>query len=396
MALPDIMDALGRTSGNADKEVLNNPYVFATPIQKVATEIGTSLNYLKLLIVPHPLSADYSYNSIPYKTFGSPEVLLSIAVHLLISGATIFWAMHKKYRALAFAGAFYMLHLLLVNNLIFNIGATMGERLIFHSSVGFCIGIALLLTYVAERMKAPKITTALPLVASGLVVVGFSALTIDRNPKWKNDKTLFTEDIKVVPNSVLVLGNVAAAYITMSDYETNEKVKGDELQKAIKLLDHALELHPKFVAGYLNQGIAYFKLGQIPEAKRCIDSVKANYPNYPTLKTLYNLLADYYLKQGWNKYGKIGKYPEAIEEFKKGLAIDSTNFELWYNMGGAYYTNKQYREAINAWNMSLQIKPGYQQAIQGMNAAYNALKAAGVPVENPVSTTAVQQPKTSR
>ncbi len=50
---------------NSDTEVLNNPYVFATGFEKIATEISTSLNYLKLLIFPHPLSADYSYNSIP-------------------------------------------------------------------------------------------------------------------------------------------------------------------------------------------------------------------------------------------------------------------------------------------------------------------------------------------
>jgi hypothetical protein len=69
--LPEFFANMRHGNENSDKEILNNPYYFATHIQKIATEIATSLNYLKLLIFPHPLSADYSYNSIPYKDFSN-------------------------------------------------------------------------------------------------------------------------------------------------------------------------------------------------------------------------------------------------------------------------------------------------------------------------------------
>ncbi len=377
LSIPDIIETVKATGQNADKEVLNNPYYFATHPQKIATEIATSLNYIKLLIWPDPLSADYSYNSIPYKNFGDWQVLLSMLVHgLLLAGMFVFSFVKKQYKIFGFALAFYMLHLLLVNNLIFNIGATMGERLIFHSSVGFSIIVAYFLVKGAERIQ-PIATSRIALTAVvGIMVVLCGFKTISRNGDWKNDKSLFFQDIKTVPNSVLVNGNVAAALITMSDYEKNDTLKNNYLHRSIGLLNKAITVHPKFVAGYLNRGIAYYKLGILDSAKMCLDSVRANYPNYPTLKTLYTLLGDYHMKNGWNNYGRFGKYPEAINEFKIGISIDSTNSELWYNLGGAYFSNKQPKEAIEAWQMTLKLNPNHAQAKQGMNAAYGMLQPA--------------------
>ena len=144
----------------------------------------------------------------------------------------------------------------------------------------------------------------------------------------------------------------------------------------VSYLDKAIAIHPGFVAGFLNQGIAYYKLGQLDSAQNCLDSVRKYYPNYPTLANLYTLLSTYHMRNGWDKYGKFGKYPEAIAEFKQGIAIDSTNSELWYNLGGALFSNKQYKEAIEAWQVSLKLKPDQPQAEQGMKAAYDQMKAA--------------------
>ena len=68
-------------------------------------------------------------------------VWFSILFHLSAVGATIYLFMKRN--ILSFALAFYLLHLLLVSNLIMNLGATMGERLIYHSSFGFAIIIAI-------------------------------------------------------------------------------------------------------------------------------------------------------------------------------------------------------------------------------------------------------------
>lgn len=367
---------------NSDSEVLNNPYLFAEGFQKIATEISTSLNYLKLLIVPYPLSADYSYNSIPYKDFSNVSVWLSIIVHggLLVAMYLLF----KKRSVLCFAIAFYVLHLLMVCNIVFDIGATMGERLIYHSSVGFAIAVAYLLIKGAERIK-PATAGYKAVAAFMVVIIVLSAfVAIPRSAAWKNDGTLFAEDLKVVPNSVLVNANVAASYVTMADQQTTVKDKNEYLYKAIGLLDHALSIHPRFVAAYLNRAIAWYKLDSISNAMESLEAVKKLYPNYPTLPAMYKLIAEYYMKNGWNSYGKYGKYTEAVAEFKKGIALDSTNPQLWYNMGGAYFSNKQYADAIDAWQMALKLNPDFTTAKQGMGAAQKAMQDPAVPESSKV------------
>ena len=388
-------------SDSSDNEVLNNPYLFASVTEKLATEISTSLNYIKLLLFPYPLSADYSYNSIPYVDFSNFKVWLSIVVHggMIVAAIVLFQkiigikseaAKKAKMKSapvtqasnsislntaaiFLFAIAFYFLHLLLVCNIVFDIGATMGERLIYHSSVGFAIAIAWFLVKGTEMIKNRSTAKASLAAVMSVIIILCGIQTMARNAAWKNDATLFTTDIKTVPNSVLVNANVAASYITIADYQKTESDRRKYLYDAIAILNHTLTIHRTFVAGFLNRGIAWYKLGDVDRAKPNIDTVRSLYPNYPTLPGMYKLMSDYYLKNGWESYGKKGMYPEAIAEYKKGLAIDSTNIDLWYNMGGAYYTNKQYPEALGAFQRALKINPQNQPAQNGMNAALQML-----------------------
>ena len=153
----------------ADNDIQINPYAYASHDEKVATEIATSLNYLKLLIFPHPLSADYSYNQIPYKDFSHPLVWLSLIVHLgLIAG--FFYFLKKRNNILAFGIAFYLLNLLMICNLVFDIGATMGERLIYHASVVLVICVAYLLYKGMVKIR-PAATGRMVLAVFMLLVI---------------------------------------------------------------------------------------------------------------------------------------------------------------------------------------------------------------------------------
>lgn len=383
--------ALPEVIASAAQEVLNNPYLYAEGVQKSATIISSSLYYIKFLLFPHPLSADYSFAQIPYKDFSHYSVWLSIAVHL---GMVILMFVYLPKKQLlksvdkvtvggkeiiCFAIGFYFLHLIMVNNFVFDIGATLGERLIYHSSVGFAIVVAWLLVKGSEKLK-PAANGALMLgVVVGIVTVLMGFKTIDRNKAWKNDSMLFTTDIKTVPNSVLVNANVAASYITMADYAETPQRRQQYLTDAIAILDHTLDIHPRFVAAYLNRGIAWYKVGDIDKAIENLNSVKRLYPTYPTLPGMYKLICDHYLRVGWEQYGKNGKFTEAIEVYKKGLQVDSTNADLWYNIGGAYYTNRRPVEALEAFRRTLQLAPNNQQAQMGIRAASEMLSGAGQP-----------------
>jgi protein O-mannosyl-transferase len=277
---------------------------------------------------------------------------------------------------LSFAIAFYLSFLLLINNFVFDIGATMGERLIFHSSVGFCIALAYGLVKGYERIRTP-LAAKVALGSLMAILVGFSAVaTVTRNTAWKNDKTLFMTDLKTVPNSVLVNANVAASYISMADMEKDTAVKNQDMHAALQCLDKALGLHPRFVAAHLNRALVFLKLDDIDSCRIDLDSVRSIYPSYPTLHNMYSMLADTYIKKG-GVFAKAGDLPGAVQVYEQGVRAVPDNADLWYNLGGAYFTNKQFPNAIVAFNNALKLNPQYTDAARGLQAAESMVSTPG-------------------
>lgn len=311
-------------SEDSVNDILNNPYALATDAERVATQISTTLNYLKLLIFPHPLSADYSYNTIPYKEFSHPQVLISLAVHIGLIVA--FVKLLKQRHVLSFAIAFYMINILLICNLIFNIGGTMGERLCFHSSAGFAMAVAYLLVAGAAKLQSEMSRKALVGVCTVAIIGLCSYKTIDRNRYWKNDQTLFFEDIKVAPNSVLVNADVASSYINLSENEKTEWQRQHSIHTGLKYFAKAIEINPSFVSGYANSGMAYFKLKKPDSAFYSFSKVAELYPRYPRLG------------------------------------------EMFYNVGVNFYLEKRYSEAIKSWNICLRMDITPQIRAQAQNA----------------------------
>jgi len=320
-------------SEEANISLMNSPYALASGGEKLATEIATTLNYLKLLVFPKDLSSDYSYNTIPYKDFASVLVWLSLAVH-----AALIWGFFyflKRRNVLSFAIAFYLVNLLLVCNIFVDLGATMGERLVFHASVGFCIAIAFLLYKGAEKIK-PVAVGSMLLAGCLLVLICICSFkTISRNTDWKNDQTLFFQDIKVASNSVVVNTNVANALLQNADTIKEDKRRIADIRRAIHLLNRAISMDTTDVDPYLNKWLAFSKL-QLPDSEiiNC-NIIRKIYPRYPQLPDIY------------------------------------------YNTGVHYYFNKQYPQAISALQNAIQLRPDYalaQNVIKEVNSAMQRQK----------------------
>lgn len=352
----------GATFENPD--VLNNPFKFATPDQRLATKIEILNHYLRLLLYPNPLSSDYSYNTIPYTDFSDIKVSIAIAIHLFLIVAAIFLFIRRN--IIAFAIAFYMIHLFLVSNLKFEIGATMGERLIYHSSFGFCIVVGIFVTWLLQKIKE-KTTSNVAGAVLAIIVVGWCALTTNaRNAEWKNDITLFIADAEKVPNSALVNGNAGKSYIDLSELPENKKEEKELIEKAIYYLSRSVSIHKQYVNGYLNLGVAYFKLENYDKAKECWDRAGEIYPNNPFLKRNRELLGTTYYNEAM-RFGK--KHPlEAIHSLEKATEIVPNNADYWYNLGGASFEVQDYKKAKNAWIKTLELKPDYKDAKVGLIA----------------------------
>lgn len=336
----------------AENNIMNNPYLYATGAQKIATEILVLLDYLKLLFFPSPLSSVYTYNAIPYVDFSSPLVWLSIVVYGgLIAGMLV---LLRRRHVLGFAIAFYLIHLLLISNLLFNIGALMGERLAYHSSLGFCIAIAYLLYYGFEKTGQPVLRAGL--TGSILIIIVLCGYkTISRNNDWKNDSVLFMKDVKTAPNSLLANNNAAAACMLFAKQTTDEAERKKWFGEAIGYFDKAIAMYPMYMNARLNRGLSYFDMGAPDKAVPDWDTVKKYEPGEKKLSYYFSALGKYYYMLG-TKYGNAGKTDSAIIALKKGTEAVPGIADMWMQLGNAYKAAGKDADAQAAFETAARLK----------------------------------------
>jgi tetratricopeptide (TPR) repeat protein len=333
-----------------DKELMNNPYLLANDTQKLATKLFIFLKYFATIVFPHPLSSDYGYNSIPYKDFSDIRVWLSILLLMgMVAGGLIAF---KRKNWMAFAIGFYLLTILLVTNLIFNVGATMGERLVFHASLGYCMLLGFALVWVANKLNNKNLAMYLAIP----VLLLYSVKTFSRNYAWHNDISLALTDVKTMPESISLNGNAASRNIDLSELPKNKTREMEFVRKSIDYGTKAVTLHPGFVNGFLNLGIAYAKLEKLDSAKICWDKAFSMYPSHPSKNLYYNLLADSYYRKGFNLGGQQ-KWAEGKALLQQAVNMSPGNARYWYDLGGFAYNSQDYAKAKEAWAKAYQLNP---------------------------------------
>ena len=378
--------------GVPDTEILNNPYLLANGEERFATKGYVLLKYFMLQVFPHPLSSDYSYNTIEYRHFTSWDFIVSIILHV---GMCIYAVkLTLKKHILGFALMTYILFALMIGNVLMDIGATMGERLIFHSSLGFCIGAAYLILVGLDKLSSMSVNVRKSLLYVFVlgVTIFFGAKTWERNWDWKNDVTLFLKDVKTMPNSVLVLGNAGARWVDLADTKevTGVQVVGQDstrfndyngtlritdeemkekgykskreaaLYKGIGFLKHAVDLHPRYVNGYLNLGLASFKLRNDFDALYYWKNAERLYPNNPYLRNYYQVFSNDLKNRGAVAFNR-GRMDSAAMAYNKWTILVPNDPEAWYNLGGAYYNQQKYALAKRSWERALQLNPNYAE-----------------------------------
>ena len=378
--------------GVPDTEILNNPYLLADGQERFATKGFVLLKYLWLQLFPATLSSDYSYNTIEYRHLTSWDFILSFILHISMVVAAVYYTLKKH--ILGFALMTYIVFALMIGNVLMDIGATMGERLIFHSSIGFCIGIAYLILKGLDKLSTVTFNVKRTALVGLVLVITFlfGCKTWERNWDWKNDVTLFLKDVKTMPNSVLVLGNAGARWVDLADtkevtgvqvvgqdstryndYNGTLKITEEEVKqggyknkreaalfKGIKFLKHAVDLHPRYVNGYLNLGLAYFKLRKDFEALYYWKNAERLYPNNPYLRNYYQVYSNDLKNRGSIAFNR-GRMDSAAIAYNMWALLSPNDQEAWYNLGGAYFNQGKYVLAKRSWDRALQINPNYAE-----------------------------------
>ncbi|MCS7084486.1 MAG: tetratricopeptide repeat protein [Bacteroidia bacterium] len=399
--------ATGVKLGGGDDDVLNNPYVYATTAEKYGTIVYVLARYVVLAFWPHPLSYDYSWQQITYRGPDSPEVWISLIVLAACAAFVVVFLPKRNYWA--WCAAFFFLSLALVSNIPINIGAFMGDRLLYQATWGVAAlwaGIVLLTDKTGAVMseKTWPFARALPYWALFVVALAYGAKTFSRNPDWKNNQTLFLTDVRHAPNSAKTNKGAAEALISLG---RDDEAKGDtaaahqKFRRALEYQARAIALHPRYNDAWLDRGTAYFLLERYDSAEVAWRKAGEINPNHSTFKANWKILAAPHYNAAiafskqqrydtaavlfqkavrydstnavfWyvlaNTLAKAGRLTEGVEAFKQAARYDPDNVEYLYNLGGAAYTDGQYELARSAWERTLKLKPDHPQARAGLNA----------------------------
>ncbi|HEY4798850.1 MAG TPA: tetratricopeptide repeat protein, partial [Bacteroidia bacterium] len=128
-------EVLGSVTGQIPKDIVNYPYTEAGT--KLPTTFLIFLHCIRLIVFPHPLSYDYSYNQIPSAGFGSAVFLFGFLVAAALAYFS-FKGLLKK-NILAFGVLIFCVTLAPALAFVFLRGGIMAERFLYAPSLGFSI-----------------------------------------------------------------------------------------------------------------------------------------------------------------------------------------------------------------------------------------------------------------
>jgi len=360
------MAILGNTTPDSVSVADNLLVAAKDPITRFATAVLILGLYLKILIFPHPLVFDYSFNQIPLVGAGDLKFLISALVY---SGLLVFAILKLKSKNIfSFAILFLLITISISSNLFITIGSSMGERFLYAPSFGFCFAVACLI------LKAGKIVNeTLPgkfpdllfknktvLLLFAVLLLGYSIKTVARNPVWKDNYSLYSNDVLLSPNSTRThyyLGNYLVKPEAWEGKGAEEKNR--TLRMGIDELKKSVSIYPGFSDAWTQMGVAYFKLSNSDSAMICYQKALALNPGYPTI---HNNIGTIYFSNH--------QYPEALSAFLKATQLDPRYAEAHANAGSAYGMMQQYDNALTSLFSAVKWDPNYAQAYYFIGMTY--------------------------
>lgn len=394
---------LGTLSGIIPSDIVNYPY--AKDNVKLPTTFMLFVFSIRLLFVPHPLRYDYSYNQIPAVHMSNIWALLG----LLLFAVGAYFTVKQALKKTTWGFALSIFYITLIPALAFTVlrGGIFAERFLFFPSLGFCIalvyGLSLLMkanlaSDVLVNVKEWLKTNNKSAIALLLVFTLYSVKTVSRNAAWKNNFTLFSEDIKTGKNSAQNQHHYANQYIYMASVEKDSAKKTEFTNKGIKALRQSLHVHPKFGESYYLIGLAYQVLkpnndSAIYYYNKAIQTAPGYADSYYHLGILYqnigkNNAASYYYNEAV-KYNPQYEEPKKASEALKAMGIDvyinpltstvdstatTKDARFYYDLGNYYASQANYTVAASNFEKAVAMDNNYESAYINLANCYGMLK----------------------
>ncbi len=346
-----------------------------TPFTYLFTEFGVIVKYIQMLLFPMNQMVDYDYPVAESFFNGRSLIGFVILAACIVVGIVVY----KKHRMISF-GIFWFIPTLAIESSIIPINDVIFEHRTYLPSFGFF----LILTSVVFILLQKKYKS-LAVVILLIIVASNSYLTFQRNKVWKDELTLWSDNVAKAPKLARPLTNRGFAYRNIGMWEKAL----DDYSKAIQLSpnytialndrgvawDHfgkynnaiadysrAIKINPNFTDAYSNRCAAYGSMGQNEKALADISKAIELNGNY------YKA----YSNRG-NLYSALNQPDKAIADYTKALELNSNYADAYSNRGNACGKLKQFDKALADYSKAISLNPDFAEAYNNRGITYGAL-----------------------
>jgi len=306
--------SIGATAGFSIKEFTWYQYFF--------TECRVIWDYLRMFIVPVGQNVD---PDVPIsRGIVDPGAILGVAALIAVSVAA--WIYRRKYQ-LASYGWFVFLILLAPTSSFVPIMDPMAERRLYLPF----IGLLFIVTDFLSRWKTSKTTLA---TALSIILIIEAAATYQRNQLWASAISLWKDSVAGSPNKYRPRFQLAFAYFLAGDGGNAI----EQFQKTAELGKPTFDL-------LLDWGLAYDAAGKLDQALEKLKAASALEQNAHVYQTIGYV------------YGKMGKYPEALDALDASQKLDAGFPMTYYTRGNVFEEQGNKAQAAEEYKRALAIDP---------------------------------------
>jgi protein O-mannosyl-transferase len=342
--------------------------------------------YLEKFFLPVNLCAFYPHHQ------GNFPILLPFLIFAILSAATFYFYRNRKENPVLIAGwLFFMVSLLPVIGIIQVGSQSHADRYVYFPYWG--LFIILLFGIPREKLLAGGTGKKTVLAVLSLaIVLSLFILTRAQTAKWKDDETLFTNIIKISPDTILgyfQLGNIYLAkedpkkaldlFLKANEVENNNPdivcsigltyMRLNDLVKSLEYLNLAIMLKPDFGSAYYNKACTLINMKKSDEALENLDlASKYGFDAFKvqeTTKSAQAVVFDLLFKEGQEFAGQ-GKWGEAEKAFRKGLELSPGKADAWCYFGYILQSEKNLNEAEKAYQKALDLDSSIDVAIYNL------------------------------
>jgi tetratricopeptide (TPR) repeat protein len=142
-----------------------------------------------------------------------------------------------------------------------------------------------------------------------------------------------------------------------------------KFNNAINSFEEALEINPQYAEATLNLAVLYNDLGEFKKAKALYARIQDRKGSTDLDPILKGKIANMHAHLG-DVYRGIGKFADAIDEYKKALKLSPAYADIRTKLGISYRENSQKDLALKEFSETLKHKPGYRAAQVQLGLTY--------------------------